>query len=94
MVSRYPVPDGETMDSFLASVTCEGARRRYTGANGMPTYQRALPADRSRADTDREAPSRGLLLHRLDIITSVAMRKFSFRGAARGQQRGGVTRLE
>jgi error-prone DNA polymerase len=39
---RYPVPDGETMDSFLRKRTCDGARSRYTGANGMPTYQRAL----------------------------------------------------
>jgi error-prone DNA polymerase len=39
---KYPVPDGETMDSFLRKRTCEGARWRYTGANGTPTYQRAL----------------------------------------------------
>src|SRR6185503_18020621 len=39
---RYPVPDGETMDSFLRERTCEGARRRYNGKNGTPTYQRAL----------------------------------------------------
>jgi error-prone DNA polymerase len=39
---KYAVPDGETMDSFLRKRTCEGARWRYTGANGTPTYQRAL----------------------------------------------------
>jgi error-prone DNA polymerase len=39
---KYPVPDGETMDSFLRHRTYEGARRRYNGANGMPSYQRAL----------------------------------------------------
>ena len=39
---RYQVPDDETMDSFLRKRTYEGARRRYTGANGMPTYQRAI----------------------------------------------------
>ena len=39
---KYPVPSGETMDSFLRKRTCEGARRRYTGSNGTPTYQRAL----------------------------------------------------
>lgn len=27
---RYPVPDGETMDSFLRKVTLSGARTRYT----------------------------------------------------------------
>jgi len=26
---RYPVPDGETMESFLRKITTEGARRRY-----------------------------------------------------------------
>src|SRR5262245_11662632 len=30
---KYPVPSGETMDSFLRKRTCEGARQRYTGAN-------------------------------------------------------------
>ncbi|MEK6336336.1 MAG: error-prone DNA polymerase [Acidobacteriota bacterium] len=37
---RYPVPDGETMTSFLRKRTYEGARRRYTG-NGSPTFARA-----------------------------------------------------
>ena len=39
---KYPVPDGETMDSFLRKRTYEGARWRYNGANGMPSYQRAI----------------------------------------------------
>src|SRR5690348_8516764 len=38
---KYPVPDGETMTSFLRKRTEEGARWRYTGRNGMPTYERA-----------------------------------------------------
>jgi error-prone DNA polymerase len=38
----YPVPDGETMDSFLRKRTYEGARRRYNGKNGTPTLERAL----------------------------------------------------
>ena len=38
---KYPVPDGETMASFLRKRTEEGARWRYTGVNGMPTYERA-----------------------------------------------------
>ncbi len=33
---RYPVPDGETMDSFLRRLTDEGARRRY-----RPYHERA-----------------------------------------------------
>jgi len=39
---KYPVPDGETMDSFLHKRTYEGARRRYNGAHGMPPYERAI----------------------------------------------------
>lgn len=38
---KYPVPDGETMTSFLRKRTEEGGRWRYTGRNGMPTYERA-----------------------------------------------------
>ena len=38
---RYPVPPGETMTSFLRKRTEEGARRRYTGINGAPTYEQA-----------------------------------------------------
>ena len=38
---RYPVPHGETMTSFLRKKTEAGARDRYTGANGGPTYEQA-----------------------------------------------------
>jgi error-prone DNA polymerase len=38
---QYPVARGETMTSFLRQRTDEGARWRYTGQNGMPTYERA-----------------------------------------------------
>ena len=40
---KYPVPAGETMTSFLRQRTEEGARWRYTGQNGKPTYERAQP---------------------------------------------------
>ena len=40
---KYPVPDGETMTSFLRRRTGEGARRRYTGEYGNPTYEQARP---------------------------------------------------
>ena len=40
---KYPVPRGETMTSFLRKRTEEGARGRYTGTYGMPTYERARP---------------------------------------------------
>ena len=40
---KYPVPRGETMTSFLRKRTEEGARWRYTGRNGAPTYERARP---------------------------------------------------
>jgi error-prone DNA polymerase len=38
---KYPVPTGETMTSFLRQRTVEGARLRYTGQHGKPTYERA-----------------------------------------------------
>src|SRR5690349_19119709 len=40
---RYPVPPGETMTSFLRQKTEAGARERYSGANGGPTYEQAQP---------------------------------------------------
>ena len=38
---RYPVPAGETMMSFLRQKTEAGARWRYNGTNGGPTYEQA-----------------------------------------------------
>jgi error-prone DNA polymerase len=38
---KYPVPPGETMTSFLRQRTYEGARLRYSGSNGTPTFARA-----------------------------------------------------
>ena len=38
---RYSVPPGETMTSFLRQRTYEGARGRYSGQNGSPTFARA-----------------------------------------------------
>ncbi len=38
---KYPVSDDETMTSFLRKRTEEGARLRYTGVNGTPTYDKA-----------------------------------------------------
>ena len=40
---RYPVPSGETMTSFLRRKTEAGARARYTGEKGGPTYEQAQP---------------------------------------------------
>src|SRR6266850_1125496 len=38
---KYPVPPGETMTSFLRRRTYEGARGRYLGGHGSPTFARA-----------------------------------------------------
>jgi error-prone DNA polymerase len=38
---EYPTPDNETMASFLRRRTYEGARLRYTGEKGAPTFARA-----------------------------------------------------
>src|SRR6185503_4450203 len=40
---KYPAPAGETMASFLRKRTEEGARLRYTGLHGAPTYEQAQP---------------------------------------------------
>lgn len=38
---KYPVPGGETMATFLRQRTEEGARERYTGWHGKPSFERA-----------------------------------------------------
>jgi error-prone DNA polymerase len=38
---KYPVPQGETMTSFLRARTDEGARRRYNGQFGKPSFEKA-----------------------------------------------------
>jgi error-prone DNA polymerase len=38
---KYPVPPGETMTSFLRQRTYEGARLRYVGQNGAPSFAHA-----------------------------------------------------
>jgi error-prone DNA polymerase len=38
---KYPVPQGETMTSFLRQRTEEGARRRYNGQHGKPSFEKA-----------------------------------------------------
>jgi DNA polymerase III alpha subunit len=38
---KYAVPAGETMASFLRQRTEEGARERYTGQLGKPSYEKA-----------------------------------------------------
>ncbi len=40
---KYPVPAGDNMTSFLRKRTEEGARARYTGTNGAPSYDAARP---------------------------------------------------
>jgi len=40
---KYPVPPGETMTSFLRQRTEEGARLRYSGQHGAPSYEQARP---------------------------------------------------
>ena len=40
---RYPVSRGETMASLLRHKTEAGARARYSGAQGGPTYEQARP---------------------------------------------------
>jgi error-prone DNA polymerase len=47
---RYPVPDGETMDSFLAKRVDEGVRKRY----GVPSKRHLLEKARRQAQHELE----------------------------------------
>ncbi len=62
---RYPVPDGETMTSFLRKRTEEGGRWRYTGRNGMPTYEQARGQLERELNVDRKAEARRIFSDRL-----------------------------
>ena len=54
---KYPVPAGDTMTSFLRKRTEEGARARYTGKNGTPSY------DAARTQLEREL----VLIEKLEL---------------------------
>ena len=58
---KYPVPEGETMTSFLRRRTYEGAHLRY-GRNGE--FARAEKQIEARAPSDREAETRRLFSDR------------------------------
>ncbi len=45
---RYPVPDGETMDSFLSKRVAEGVARRYGPKNNACLLDRAQQTDSAR----------------------------------------------
>src|SRR2546429_8372109 len=65
---KYPVPPGETMTSFLRQRTYEGARRRYDGRNGSPTFERAQKQIEHELALIEKLKLEGYFLIVLDII--------------------------
>ena len=61
---RYPVPEGETMMSFLRERTGEGLQQRYGRADAGLQKPRPAP-DRARTGADRKAQARRLFPDRL-----------------------------
>ena len=80
----YPLPPGETPDSYLRALTYAGARDRWR------THRRShAPPTRARTRDHREAPARRLLPHRMGH-RAVLPRESNHGAGARlgGQQRG------
>ena len=65
---KYPVPAGETMMSFLRKRTDEGARLRYTGQNGPPTYNHARRQIERELDLIEKLKLEGYFLIVWDIV--------------------------
>ena len=61
---RYPVPAGETMESFLRKRVAEGVQRRY-GSRNRDLLERAKKQVERELDPDCEARIRRILSHRL-----------------------------
>ena len=62
---RYPVPDGETMDSFLRKRVAEGVQRRYGPKNDPGLLERAKKQVEHELASDREAWLCRIFPHRL-----------------------------
>ncbi len=62
---HYPVPEGETMDSFLAKRVEEGVRKRYGSPAKRHLLDKARAQVRARTRAHRQARLCRLLPHRL-----------------------------
>src|SRR5581483_2268848 len=65
---RYPVPESETMDSFLAKRVEEGIRKRYSPALKRPLLERAQKQARLELDLIAKLGFAGYFLIVWDII--------------------------
>ncbi len=83
------MPAGETMTSFLRKRTEEGARWRYTGSNGAPTYERARPQIERELKLIEKLKLEGYFLIVWDIVQFCRQRRHSGSGTRiGGKQRG------
>ena len=65
---KYPVPAGETMASFLRKPTEEGARLRYSGTKGKPTYEATRPQIERELELIEKLKLEGYFLIVWDIV--------------------------
>ena len=82
------------MTSFLRKRTEEGARWRYTGTNGAPTYERARPQIERELKLIEKLKLEGYFLIVWDIVSFVASKEFWSRDAARRQTAPSVIHWE
>ena len=73
------------MTSFLRQRTEEGARLRYTGQQGKPTYERARTQLERELRLNRETQTRRLFSDRVDIVQFCKYQGILIQGAARQQ---------
>ena len=86
---KYPVPPGETMTSFLRQRTYEGARLRYAGQNGAPSFARAQKQIEHELRLIEKLKLEGYFLIVWDIIQFCNRAKHSgARARFGGEQRG------
>ena len=88
----YPVPDGETMQSFLEKRTAEGIRNRYLPKHDAKLFARAQTAGAARAHAHRQARTCRILPHRLGHRAVLRARGNPGAGARLGGQQRGLLR--
>ena len=77
---RYPVPDGETMDSFLAKRVDEGIRKRYSHMLKRHLIERAQKQARHELDLITRLGFAGYFLIVWDIIRYCQQKQFLVQG--------------
>jgi error-prone DNA polymerase len=77
---RYPIPDGDTMDSFLARRVDEGIRKRFSNALKLPLLERALKQARHELALIAQLGFAGYFLIVWDIIRYCQLNGFLVQG--------------